>query len=47
MLLQVEVQSSSMRETVIRSVHGAADILRLLRNNDVNFKEFIVFEFPK
>ena len=46
-LLQVEVQSSSMRETVIRSIHGAADILRLVRNNDVNFKEFIVFAFPK
>ena len=46
-LLQVEVQSSSMRETVIKSIHGAADILRLLRNNDVNFKEFIVFAFPK
>ena len=46
-LLQVEVQSSSMRETVIKSIHGAADILRLLRNNDVNFKEFMVFAFPK
>ena len=46
-LLLVEVQSSPMRETVIKSIHGAADILRLVRNNDVNFKEFIVFAFPK
>ena len=46
-LLQVEVQSSPMRETVIKSIHGAADILRFLRNSDVNFKEFIVFAFPK
>ena len=46
-LLLVEVQSSPMREAVIKSIHGAADILRLVRKNDVNFKEFIVFAFPK
>ena len=42
-LLQIEVQSSPMRETVIKSIHGAADMLRLLRNNDVNFNKFYRF----
>lgn len=45
--LQVEVQSSPRRETVIKSIYGAADILHLLRNSDVNFKQFIVFVFRK
>lgn len=30
-LLQVEVQSSPMRECVMKSIYGAADILRLLQ----------------
>lgn len=46
-LLQVEVQSSPRRETVIKSVYGAADILHLLHNSDANFKQFMVFAFPK
>lgn len=32
-----------MRETVIKSIHGAADMLRLLCNNDMNFNKFYRF----
>ena len=32
-----------MRETVIKSIHGDADMLRLLCNNDVNFNKFYRF----
>ena len=39
-LLQVEVQSSPMQETVIKSIHDAADMLRLLRKSDVSLSFF-------
>ena len=46
-LLQIEVQSSPMREAVFKAIYGAANLLRLFRNSSTNCKEFIVFAIPK
>ena len=45
--LQIEVHSSHMRNTVSKAIHGAADILRLLRYTDEAFDSITVFVFPK
>ena len=47
LVLQIEVQSSTMRETVCRAVYGAADILRLLRFTDESFNNITVLVFPR
>ena len=46
-LLQIEVQSSPMREAVFKAIYGAANLLRLFRNSSTNCKEFIVFTIPR
>ena len=43
----VITQSSPMRESVNKSIQGAANLLRLLRYKDVNFDQLTVFALPK
>ena len=47
LVLQIEVHSSPMRDTVCKAIYGAADILRLLRYTDKSFKSVTVLVFPK
>ena len=47
LVLQIEVHSSPMRDTVCKAIYGAVDILRLLRYTDENFKSVTVLAFPK
>ena len=47
LLLQVEVQSSPLRQAVTKAIHGAADMVRLLRHSDTYIASFTVFAFPK
>ena len=47
LLLQVEVHSSPIRETVCKAIYGAADLLRLLRYTNESFQRVTVLVFPK
>ena len=47
LLLQVEITSSPMRQTVNKAIRGAADLLRFLRNTAKDFNAMTVFVFPK
>ena len=47
LLLQVEINSSPMRQTVNKAIRGAADLLRFLRNTAKAFNAMTVFVFPK
>ena len=46
-LLQVEVQSSSMKQAVTKAIYCAADMIRFLRYSNKEFKNLIVFVLPK
>ena len=46
LVLQVEVDSGAMRETVTKAIYGAADLLRFLRYSDSNLKTVTVVVFP-
>ena len=47
LVLQIEVHSSPMRDTVCKAIYGAVDTLHLLRYTDENFKSVTVLVFPK
>ena len=47
LLLQVEIHSSPMGQTMNKAIRGAADLLRFLRNTDKGFNAMTVFVFPK
>ena len=47
LVLQIEVHSSPIRDTVCKAIYGAADLLRLLRYTDENIESITVLVFPK
>ena len=42
LVLQIEVHSSPIRDTVCKAIYGAADLLRLLRYTDENIESITV-----